>query len=149
MRNDRSRRSAYINLSIRQEHHFFSPFTISRPTSSPRHPCGSNSDVIQHHPQGVSMFIVETTKSGVQVSDRLEGIKSPRSLPLYGVTFNNVNLHHSDLLGRGETLISSLLSIVILKSVSWCICSLSTSFTIIFHKAYPCILFLSKVGRRT
>ena len=48
------------------------------------------------------MFIVETTKSGIQVSDRLEGIKSPRSLPLYGVTFNNVNLHHSDLLGRGK-----------------------------------------------
>jgi len=51
--------------------------------------------------EGVSMFIIETTKPGVKISKRLEGIESPRSLPLFDVTFNNVSLHKEDLLGRG------------------------------------------------
>lgn len=51
--------------------------------------------------EGVSMFIVEATEPGVKVSERLEGIKSPRSLPLFDVSFNNVSLNETHLLGKG------------------------------------------------
>ena len=51
------------------------------------------------------MFIVEATEPGVKVSERLEGIKSPRSLPLFDVSFNNVSLNETHLLGKGSFII--------------------------------------------
>ena len=51
---------------------------------------------------GVSLFIVEATAGGVTILDRIEGVESPRGLPLYDVTFNNVILSKSQLLGKSE-----------------------------------------------
>lgn len=51
--------------------------------------------------EGMSVFIVESTKAGVEVLDRIEEVESPRGLPLYDVSFANVLLKKSDMLGTG------------------------------------------------
>jgi len=50
--------------------------------------------------EGCSMFIVEATREGVTVSERIQGIESPRGLPLFDVTFENISLAKGDILGK-------------------------------------------------
>jgi len=50
--------------------------------------------------EGCSMFIVEAASEGVTVSERIEGIESPRGLPLFDVTFDSITLAKEDILGK-------------------------------------------------
>ena len=52
------------------------------------------------------MFMVESTTAGVKVLDRLQNVESPRGLPLFDVSFTNVQLNKDALLGKSKDMIA-------------------------------------------